>query len=148
MKLIIPKIVEKLNLSDYAEEWGDQTMSVWVNPTKEISVLHDQNIDDANSVIVKLAELKAERETNGDQWFEEFGKTQEADLIAALEVTNKNAMDWYSIIWSQGVENTRVTAEEVEELAETSQETDPMFYQWICAKTIEMIFAHRVNRKN
>ncbi len=148
MKLIIPKIVEKLNLSDYAKEFGDQTMDVWVNPDKEVGEMHDRNIERTNLIINKLIELKAERQSKGEKWFEDVGKGLQAEFLANLEAADKKAKEWYSIIWSQGEDETRVTIEEVSKLAETAKESDPMFFRWICEKTIDMIVAHRVNRKN
>jgi hypothetical protein len=148
MRLEIPKIIEKLKLSDYAEAWGDQTFDVWVNPTKEVNVLHDKNVEEANSIINKLHELKAARAKNGEEWSKSTGKTTEIELKAELEQVNKNALEWYSIIWSQGEEKNHVDYDEVASLFETAKESDPMFFQWLCEKTIELVIAHRVNRKN
>jgi hypothetical protein len=148
MRLEIPKIVEKLNLSDYAKEFGDQTMSVWVNPDRETNKVHDTNVDVANALIKKLAELNESKKEKGDDWFEATGKKIQEDLVANLEEANRKVTEWYSLIWSQGEEATKVAPEEVEALAEKALETDPMFFQWLCESTLEMIVAHRVNRKN
>lgn len=148
MKLEIPKIVEKLKLSDYAKEWGDQTFDVWVNPTKEINDLHDKNVEETNRILQKMTELKESRAKNGEEWSKTVGESSLEKLNAELAQVNKNALRWYSIIWSQGDEQNHVDVDEVESLFETAKESDPMFFQWICEKTIELVIAHRVNRKN
>lgn len=148
MKLEIPKIIEKLKLSDYANEWGDHTFDVWVNPTKEVNSLHDKNIDETNTIIGQFQALKAEKDKNGEDWSKTIGKEKGIELQKALDEVNRSSMEWYSIIWSQGEESNKVTPEEVIALFETAKESDPMFFKWICEKTIEMVINHRVNRKN
>lgn len=38
MDITIPKITEKIQLSNYAPEFGDQWVSVWVNPPRKVMV--------------------------------------------------------------------------------------------------------------
>lgn len=46
---------------------------------------------------------------------------------------------WFAEIWSQGVEETRWTAEGVYRLAEHALDADPRLWSWLCARTLTMI---------
>ena len=111
MRIQIPKILHPINLSEYAVEFGDAQIQVWVNPPIRL-----------------LAELDALMEAVGAGEFSRL-------------------FQWLSEIWSQGPEESHWTVEEIRQLFEESQESDPALFIWLYQRTLESITEHREVRK-
>lgn len=150
MKFEIPKIVKKLMLADYAKEFGDQYLEVWVNPTKELNDLHDQNVTDFFKAVEKDSLLKSKKPKKGKKAVSfdadaEFQK-QRQSIQQEIDAVNGRTMQWYASILSQG--EKKISADEFKEILAGAHEMDPAFELWLCEKIISMIVDHRNNRKN
>jgi hypothetical protein len=51
MKFEIAKIVRPVELADYAEEYGDRVIMVWVNPPVRLLEEHDQVVNRVREVV-------------------------------------------------------------------------------------------------
>ena len=99
MKLTIPDICSIIRLKDYAPEFKDAVIHVWVNPPR---YMLSQKLEGA------------------------------ADVYA-----------WYAAIWSKGPEDSRMTAEEVQALADAAMESDPNLWSWLTSETARLVVEHR-----
>ena len=135
MKIEIPKIVKPLALAGYAEEFGEQTLGVWVNPPREL--LHKYT--DCAALIKRLDEqINLLNQSKAPE--EEITRLQ-----GEAEEVRRQLAEWYSIIWSQG--DTPISTQEVISLFDAAQESDPGFQTWLISHTWEMIGGHREGRK-
>jgi hypothetical protein len=98
MKLTVPDICETIRLADFAPEFGDTAIHVWVNPPRSM-----------------------------------LTKQEGAE----------NIYRWYADIWSKGPEDTRWTAEEVQDFAEQVFEHSPALWEWLATETARLIVDHR-----
>ncbi len=136
MRIEIPKIVQKIHLAEYAEEFGDQCIEVWVNPPRDVLVQHD----DLVQLVVKCREeSEAARKSL-------LPKEEIDRLRKEIQNAHQKINDWYSKIWSQG--DTSISAQEVEDLLGTAHESDPAFENWLVSRTLGMITDHRDGQKN
>jgi hypothetical protein len=99
MKLTIPDICSIIRLADYAPEFGDAVIHVWVNPPR---YMFSKKLESA------------------------------ADVYA-----------FYSELWSHGPEDSRISAEDVQALAEAATENDPNLWAWLMSETARLIVEHR-----
>lgn len=122
MKFDIPKIVRALDLQEYAAEWGSLQIQVWVNPPIRLLQEHDQVLVDVRQAI-----------KGNDQ----------ATAQITIEQAAKDLVRIFAELWSQGAEETRWSEAEVERLVEETQPTDPLLWNWLRERTIDMIREHR-----
>ena len=133
----IPKIKKTIHLSEYAKEFGDASLDMWVNFPKALLV-------ERNGILIRfnqaVDDLKTAQEAEQpDQESIDKIKTQITDL-------NNEMKRWYGKIWEQNGE--ALTEDEISLLFSQSEETDPMFMNWLISKTFELIDEHREARKN
>lgn len=141
----IPKVVQKLELSGYADELEGDFIEVWVNPTR---ALH-QEYNDIQTRILKakaeglrltaaVTDKKDQKEREeAQQTFDEFVKNEEKEI----KKTNAANYAWLVVIWG-GKE--KITIDQAEEIAETSKRDDNgNFWIWLQRQTHAMILAHR-----
>lgn len=124
MKFEIPRITREIDLADYAPEWQALKVHVWVNPPLRLLHEYDQALKDVVGAI----------------------KDNQVEGYSAENAIQKAADDLkriFSELWSQGPEETRWTQEEVQQLVEETQETDPGLWIWLRNRSIELIKNHR-----
>jgi hypothetical protein len=131
MKFEIPKIVKPLRLADYDPAFGEAAFQVWVNPPRS-SMAHYWQLSQ------QAVELK--RQLNEPE-------TDKEEIIARMERVGKQILAWFGEIWSQGDEATRWTEAEIEELYESSRDTDPQLWPWLAEQTLAIITEHRSAQK-
>lgn len=147
MKLEIKRIVRPLQVREYAEEYGDEVVWVWVNPPRAFRMRLYELADEFGAVRDRLEELaKAEAEK------------AEADAEANAETTNPEAESmgeeveritgelhaWWAELWSQSRdEETHWTAEEVGELIEAARDSDPKLWDFLQERSMELSNDHR-----
>jgi hypothetical protein len=136
-KILAERIVEPLDLGEYHAQFAGQMLQVWVNPplatrqryagirreAEEIRKEVAEEVKAPSTALPPVAPLRADR-----------------DERAGRLLTEQAA--WLSEIWSQGPEDTRMTAEEVERLRSESQETNPRLFAWLISRTIHMMAEH------
>lgn len=115
MKITVPKIVQGLRVREYAEEFGDLTIYVWVNPPR--------------SLLEEMFE-KMER------------KPEETDEDYAVKAGR--VIEIFAELWSQCSDpETHWTKDELVQLGMETMETDPALWPWLRNRTLEMISEHR-----
>ncbi len=115
MKITVPKIVRELRVSEYAEEFGDLAIQVWVNPPRAL-----------------LEELFEQMER----------KPEETDEHYAVKAGR--VIEIIAELWSQGSDpETHWTKDELIQLGMETAETDPELWRWLRGRTFEMIGEHR-----
>ncbi len=128
MKFEIPRMYQTIQFSDYAPEFGEAHLEVWVNPPQGM-------IDywfECNSELVKLVQAKT------DPLSEEQKKR-------IGELTQEHIRFYAEVLKSDG---QIVNREDVKALFDSAQETDPMFTDWLVEQIMTAILNHRTQRKN
>lgn len=131
MKIEIPKIVQRLDLREYAAEM-EAEIEVWVNPPGRVMERWDELVMQGTGNREQRPGLTPAR----DDGEGEIGTGRERELRKILVE-----------LWSQGKEGTRWTEEEVERLERDAQETDPGLLKWLITRTWQMVFEHRLLAK-
>jgi hypothetical protein len=134
MKILIPKIVRALPLADYAPEYGEAVMQVWVNPQMKLFEQMQDFLKESASILAMLEG-------------KDTSETKKAELRERFEALNTGAEEVLSAFWSQGAAETRMTPEDVSTLANESKENDPALFRWLVARTWYMILEYRAGIK-
>jgi len=148
MKLNIEKVIQPLDLGDYAEAMKGQILQIWVNPPmaiirrRELLLVKYNLLLDAMKTRAKNADAAAEK--TREKIAEEVGKQiDNFNSYASGEFTD-GINDWFSDLWSQHHDPaTHWTRQELVDL----NEADPALYQWLKNQTIEAIAAHKAGEK-
>lgn len=132
MIISIPKIVKKIELKKYAEEFGEASLEVWVNPPlKELEKL-------------RLAKAKVR---NLDIPQRVLTPEEKAELERVIQDSYQEQLSVYGELLSQGNEETRLGVDELRQLVESTAETDPQFWAWLQLEIIDAINEHRGTAK-
>lgn len=148
MQLKIAKIIEAIDLGEYAEAMKGQTVQVWVNPDLATLRRRELLIEKYNRLTSAMLELgqkaanapeagraKLARETKAQ--IEEFNSYALGDFASGINA-------WFAELWSQSPDpSTHWTVEELAGL----NEADPAFYQWLKNRSVEMLAQHRNRQK-
>ena len=130
MNILIPKVVKPLQLAEYAEEFGENCLQVWVNPPIKL-------ISELNTNLMKVRDIEIPT------------KKLTLEESAAFEEKLKSILDkqlgCYAEILGQGDE--KITVEDLRQMAEETSDTDPNFWPWVKQKIAAMIAEHRVGIK-
>lgn len=133
-KILAEKIVATLDLGEYRAQFAGQMMQVWVNPPRAVRQRYADTRREIETIRQEiLAEVKAKKAATAERL-----KEREAQSGRLLKEQNA----WLSEIWSQGAEDTHMTAEEVERLRAESQETNPRLFGWLIDQTVRMMAEH------
>lgn len=128
MAFKIPKIIRDMPLSDYAPEMGDLKLQVWVNPPREMIRQFGLIVSTEASSGLFVGAGKAGAEKAG------AGTVP----VAAINVDDQ-VSSWYSILLSQGVEECRMSEDDLKQLFDD----DPALWLFISARVWGMIDEHR-----
>ncbi len=121
MEINIPKIIREIKLSEFAAEYQEATICVWLNPPKKLAVIHDQLIERSRDASKALFE--------GDK-----------SKVNEIEQIGKEFERWFIEIWNQGTsETTHWTEPEIEQLVDS----DIGLFNWLKKKTLQLIREHR-----
>lgn len=133
MQFDFPKIVRPIHLKEYAPEFGDAVVEVWVNPSRGERFNVFEMAKKHQELIRKMLEIH--KDDPG------IKKMQDEELAVRTEI-----YAWFANIWSQGKDpSNHWTVEEVEELHKS--DTDPTFYAWLTSTTQAMINDWRMSLK-
>jgi len=141
MEIKIEKIIQKLALSEYAAEYGDQVLHVWVNPARKM--LQKRIQDGARGEDLR-AELDALRETEQSQ---DDVVERMRNILVELNEIGSASLSWMAEILSQGPEDTQMNADEITAFVADCEEFDPKFYPWISTRVWQMISDYRNQKK-
>lgn len=148
MKINIARVIQPLDLGDYAESMRGQVVLVWVNPDRATLRRRELLIEEYNR---KLREMNDEAQKAKSATQKAAGKIAESfrekmDDFSAYATGEfiRGIHAWFAEIWSQGSnEETQWTPDELVEL----NEADPALYQWMKNHTVNMISEHREREK-
>ena len=152
MKFDVPKINRAIKLSEYAPEFGEAEILVWVNPPVRLMNEHDAAVREVVEITrgmireagkMPLTSPPAPPLRNG----EGSGKIEGEEWKARLEKVAGELARIFSELWSQGPEDTRWTVEEIRELVKGTTETDPGLWPWLRNRTIQTIQDYRAGIK-
>jgi hypothetical protein len=133
-KFEFKKITRPVDLADYAREYTGATFEVWVNPPRAV-----------------MADWYEIRAAYVDLMSEVQSTPSNDELRGARFVTlNARINAWLATLWSQGDDDaTHWTAEEVDELVTTLNDTDPQAWVWLLNECLTTITSYRSGeRKN
>lgn len=128
----LPKVTRELHLSDYAPEYGEAVIDIWVTPPRKM-LYEFYDIRQSVGLLVTDSESLSD-EQRGEQY----------------NVLNERTFAWLSEIWSQGADVSRhFTVEQAKQLCEHLSDTDPKCWIWIVQETVGLIESYREGtRKN
>lgn len=138
MKIAVKKIVRALRLADYADEYGEAAMAIWVNPPTSLYEQIDNSLRESDRLLGELRKLAVD---------EARDSAQMDVLRAELEKVGEQMPAWLSEIWSQGEPETRMSIEEVKALEAETRENDPALFRWLVGQSWLMILEHRAGVK-
>lgn len=150
MKLEIKRIVRPLRLREYAEEYGDEAVWVWVNPPRSFRMKLYELAEEFRTAIDRLDELVkqgAEADAENDA-ADDAGPPSvevEAELLGAdIEHVTGELHAWWAEMWSQGAdEATHWTADEVGDFIEAARDSDPKLWDFAQEGSLELQSDHR-----
>lgn len=132
MQFIIPKIVQPLALKDYAEEFGEARLYVWVNPPASL-------LNELNKSLMSIRDIRFPDKEFGPEKVEEFNQ--------AIDHMLDDQLKCYSELLSQGESGTQMTVDDLKKIALETGETDPAFWMWVKQNVAELIRGHRAGSK-
>jgi hypothetical protein len=115
-KIIVPKIIREMPLSDYAPEMSAYALQVWVNPPRE--------------VIRRFNLIMSTGDTS-----ELFAGQTAAPAISVDDQVSQ----WYSDILSQGEPERRMSSDDLKALFDE----DPALWSFISSRVWQMFEEHR-----
>ena len=142
MNLNIPSVLERLPLKEYHPDFGERALFVWVNPTRAL-------LDQRRELLRELQQhiqngVEKEKAFPEDPEKAEQARQRAIDEYQAfLAEFNQRMYAWFAEIWSQGPDETHVSAEEI--AAWDAQA--PAFVEWLTTRTWDMLAEHRARRK-
>jgi hypothetical protein len=144
MKFEIKKVVRALALAEYAEEYKDQTISVWVNPSVDTLRERDRLIGEYGTRLAEIRPLEAEPAEGAEKKRPvdpDLPKKVDVFMEWKASVFDEFFHQWFAALWSHGPETW--TADECRDLGLK----DPALYQWLKDRSMRMIEEHRAREK-
>ncbi|MBS4061463.1 MAG: hypothetical protein KG029_13775 [Bacteroidetes bacterium] len=138
MQIKLQKVLRPLNLAEYAPEYGEAAMVVWVNPPTSLYEQIDNSLRDSDRILGELRNL-AGAETRDS--------ARMNALRAELESTGEKMTAWLSEIWSQGQPETHMSIDDVKALEADTRENDPALFRWLIGQSWLLILGHRAGVK-
>lgn len=143
MKFKIEKVLKPLELKEYAPEFGETTIMVWINPPrilreKLISLQIDFRKETLNRA-PKEIEIDQEIKKTKNPAIRMNLEQEKQELLQSyrsfVEDWNNKVNEWFVEIWSQGTAETKWTVEELNDI----NQADPKLLAWLLNRTREMI---------
>lgn len=141
----IPKIFKTISLGEYAPEFGEAHLEVWVNVPKALILERDSILTTFHAAEEELKTALGELTAAKEEDQAAIQKRVEALKEHIVEL-NQEMKDWYGKIWRQN--GSALSRDEVDSLFKQAEETDPQFMPWLIGKTFDAINDHREARKN
>ena len=144
MEIKIGKILRPLDFGEYAAELDGNEFEIWVNPPRAVISTFVEIQDEIALLKERLDEIVERSKKDG------IGADLTGDVAALDEkilAANERLYAWFAEVWGQG--KNKETAESVKDFAILHSDTDPAFWSFVTARSLEMIRDHRAgNRKN
>jgi hypothetical protein len=143
MRIEIEKVLQNLPLAEYAPEYGEKHLVVWVNPSRKVLQERIAQAERGQALRSELDELH----TSAGQKPAEQALARARTVVEELSVIGRDSLAWMSEILSQGAEDTRMSAEELTAFVADCEELDPGFWPWISKMVWQMISDYRLQKK-
>jgi hypothetical protein len=130
------KIIKRIQLRDYAPEFGSAYLEVWVNPTADL-------LEKWQAYIMELAKAQIPAD------LPESAQSPEdiPELARTIRDLYDRSLQVYSVLLSQGRKKTRVSVEDLRQLIDRMNDTDPRFWGWVKRQIAELISEHRLGSR-
>jgi hypothetical protein len=135
MEFKIPKITKKIALKDYAPEFGETVLEVWVNPPRVLLTEQAAIVDEIRKIVAEVDARVKKGDTKDDP-----------ALNDRLEALNTAMEAWYGTVLTQNGEP--ITSADVHALVIQCMETDPRLWDWLRDTALHAILEHREAQKN
>ena len=146
MKIDIRPLVRPIYLRDYADEYGDEAIYVWVNLPRKLRIEHFEIVRDFEVVVEDRKELEEQLTQAIADGSEESELDEQviSDHEEKLNEMSRRLYGWFATVWSQHQdESTHWTTDEVNELVDTCLDADPRLWSWIQDEHWRLINEHR-----
>jgi len=145
-KFKIPKIIRRIELSEYAPEYEEHFFDVWVNPSREERGAFSANIREIERLKSRIIKLGTKPKDAPDDW-----KPNEKEIDNAtsdIKRLDEKILEWWAYIWSQGDDKkNHCSVDEVREFMEECEESDLGLWMFVTRNTSQMIFDHAAGVK-
>jgi len=131
MKINIPKVTRPIRLSDYAPEFGEQVIEMWVNPPRDVRLEFARIADEFKAVRDALAAVEDADEAG--------------ELVQQITDLGQSIYAWYAQMWSQAGDEW--TVEDVQEFANEALELDPALWDYVQETSLDLMQAYRRQKK-
>jgi len=139
VQIEIEKIIQKLALCEYAPEYGEQVLHVWVNPPRKLLQARIAEAERGQALTLEMNLLK---KAKTDAAIENLRL-----ILVEVGEIGRASLVWMADILSQGPDETRMSAEELRTFSDACDELDPRFYPWIVKRVWDMIVEYRAVKK-
>ena len=144
MRIEIKPLVRPIHLSDYAAEYGDEAIWVWVNLPRQLRISHLEIVRDFEAVVDDRKELAEQFEQEGDSAESESTERLIAEHEEKLNEISRRLYGWFATVWSKSEdESTHWTTDEVSDLVDTCLDADPRLWTWIQDEHWRLVNEHR-----
>jgi len=134
LKIKIPKIIRPLKLADYAPEYEEAVLDVWVNPPSDVTDGINVVIRRTNEAFEALKAAKTDEEAKR--------------LRDELDTLGTQMAELFSRVWSQGKDPERhMSLDDITALVEECDQNGEPIYSWMTGESWRMILEHRVGIK-
>ena len=135
MKFEIKPLVRPIRLSEYAPEYEDQVIWVWVNLPRSLRVAHAEIVGDFEAVVEERKALAGSGEVTDEAVDEHAEK---------LDDLGRRLYGWFADVWSKHEDSeTHWTADDVDEMVEACLDADPRLWSWIQDEHWRLVNEHR-----
>lgn len=140
----IKRVVRKLDLGEYQEEYAGITINVWVNPPMKISQQVAGLLQKWQKASLKCVLLKKEAgssEKSGDISEEKASKKVIEQAEALEEAAKLDYYSWFAQVWEDSTES------EVHAMVEKLENEEPGMLIFLRDRTLRMIAEYLHDRK-
>ena len=151
MKIVIPKVIVQVAMSEYAPELEGKFLSVWVNPSMEkmqgyfdlVNEMQAAELEKARDALIEKPQEPPANQTILQRTFDQLTKWIGLKRTQKDEGIDLRLLKWYVEMWSQGPEESRWSIDELKEL----EQQDPTFLSWMISQTWQARTAHIERKK-
>jgi|GEM_PF-1650428 len=146
MRFEIKPLVRPIRLRDYAEEYGEETIWVWVNLPRQLRLAHFDIVRDFEGVVESRAMLEEQLEQSIQEGSDESELDEQVvdEYADKLDGLSHRLYGWFAEVWSKhDDESTHWTASEVGEMVDACLDADPRLWAWIQDEHWRLVNEHR-----
>ncbi len=150
MKIEVPKILEEIELGEYAPALAGQQVLVWANPDRPTRDAYTKATDNYLRQLLVMdtqwqSRAKVVRRSKATKKAADAEmEAYQAQRAALKKVLNDEILAWWAGIWSQGDDpSTHWVLDELQSL----DETDPTFLLFLISKSDTMQKEHQAKQK-